>query len=196
MKCRKVKKYLSVFLDGELDVKERLEIEAHLKKCFSCSHERDLLQDSWEMLGRWNDIEPSAHFKAGFWRKVQEQESGKRKQVLYPRMFPRWAVALATATILLVCISLHFSPRIGRQLALPYLVREHSKMLVSGDRESDLKESMDRVTYEEMGEIIQAVTEEADALELALVTEGEKYLKVVMNDLFDTEFSEKIIVFN
>ncbi len=156
MRCSGVRKHLSAFLDGELDEKEQSEIKAHLKDCSSCSRERELLRGSWEMLNEWKDIEPSAHFKTNFWRRVQEQESSKRKPILYPQLFPRWAAALATAAILLAFVFLYLPPRLGRTPTLPTLAQEEFEMI--DDWEIDLKEMMDELTEEIILETM--VTEE------------------------------------
>ena len=155
MRCSEVRKNLSAFLDGEMDEKEQLEIKAHLKDCSSCSRERELLRQSWEMLSEWKDIEPSSHFKTNFWRRVREQESIKRKPIFYPQLFPCLA-ALATAAILLVFVSLYLSPRPGRGPSLPTLAREEFEMI--DDWEIDLKEMMDELAEEIILETM--VTEE------------------------------------
>ena len=195
MKCSRVKKYLSVFLDGELDKKEQQEIEEHLKKCSGCKREHDLLTRSWEMLSEWKDIEPSPHFKARFWQKVEEQGRDIKRPVLFPQLFP-WAPVFATALVLLVCISLYIFPKFHRKTGLSPLVREQSKMIASLGRDTELKQRMDRFTDEELGKLIQAVSEEAEAVELAMVTEGEKYLNAVMDKFFNTESNGEVIVYN
>ncbi len=156
MRCSGVRKHLSAFLDGELDEKEQLEIKAHLKDCSNCSRERELLRGSWEMLSEWKDIEPSTHFKTNFWRRAGKREFIKRKPILYPYLFPRWAAALATAAILLVFVSLYLFPRLGRGPSLPTLAREEFEMV--DDWEIDLKEMMDELTEEIILETM--VTEE------------------------------------
>lgn len=74
MKCKKVKKKLSAFIDNELKDKELVKIKQHLAICPICSKELKLLSWSWNALKSWGDIEAPDNFKEKFWQKIKEKE--------------------------------------------------------------------------------------------------------------------------
>ena len=53
MRCSTFRKNLTLFLDNELDLKRRLEMEQHLSACIDCSHETAKMQ---EAISRFKNI--------------------------------------------------------------------------------------------------------------------------------------------
>ena len=51
MECSWVQEHLSEYLEGELPLQEREQIEAHLQSCPSCAAERDELAALLNVLG-------------------------------------------------------------------------------------------------------------------------------------------------
>lgn len=80
MKCNKVRKNLSAYLDNQLPITPalhdlaggdyRLQIEEHLRSCLSCQEEYNLLQHLDGLLEKIEPITPSVNFHQELWRKV------------------------------------------------------------------------------------------------------------------------------
>ena len=62
MRCRKVQRKLSGFLDGELSGKKAARIAEHLSHCSRCQQEAAALSSAWEQLGKVPEIEFSPYF--------------------------------------------------------------------------------------------------------------------------------------
>jgi len=71
MKCRKVRKNLSAYLDNQLQITDyRLQIEEHLRSCLSCQEEYNLLQRIDGLLEKIEPIEPTETFLPRLWQKI------------------------------------------------------------------------------------------------------------------------------
>ena len=75
MNCKKVKRRLSAYLDEELNYKEKLIVEEHLKECINCRNEFNVLSNQNKMLAKIETIEPSINFKTRFWEKIRDEKS-------------------------------------------------------------------------------------------------------------------------
>ncbi len=71
MKCKKIQKKLSAYLDTELKEKETRIISEHLEKCLECKKEFIALLQQDEFLKQIEAIEPSFDFSTTFWQKAQ-----------------------------------------------------------------------------------------------------------------------------
>lgn len=102
MKCKKVKRKLCIYLDNKLNESQKAKIQQHLDHCSDCAREAQLLTQTQRTLKIWQDIEPSGHFSATFWRKVAEQEASHplHPSFLTPLRHIPFAVAVATVLIL------------------------------------------------------------------------------------------------
>lgn len=105
MKCREAKRFLSLFLDGQLSQKRSLEIKTHLEKCRDCSNEVLLLRESWDLLKQHEPIASSSGFKADFWKRLAQEELSleKKKVFVFPGLKPRLAVVFSLAAVILIC---------------------------------------------------------------------------------------------
>lgn len=112
-KCKKTRKYLSSFIEGEIAEELRLDIEAHLRACPGCRKEKELLARSWTILETWPAVEPSPDFKARFWQEVEALEH--RRKIPWSYLF-KWRLApvLAAVFILILTGSLFFKIRTER----------------------------------------------------------------------------------
>jgi hypothetical protein len=59
MKCSKIKKILTAYLDDGLIVHEHKQVENHLKYCSLCRIELNALSKTGDMLDTWGDVQPS-----------------------------------------------------------------------------------------------------------------------------------------
>ena len=75
MKCEDIQKGLKAFLDDDIDVKKKQEIEAHLEKCPDCSKELEQLRKLSEALQTWKGIEPSAHSYEKLQSRIESRKS-------------------------------------------------------------------------------------------------------------------------
>ncbi len=62
MRCQKVKRKLSAFLDGELSEKKASRIAEHLSGCQNCQQEVAFLSSLWERLEEMREVDPSPYF--------------------------------------------------------------------------------------------------------------------------------------
>ncbi len=85
MKCKKVRKELTAYLDGELKDKKRRIISEHLEGCPDCKKEFIILSQQDELLGQMETIEPSVNFRAQFWQKVRTIEISAEAAERSPR---------------------------------------------------------------------------------------------------------------
>lgn len=62
MRCRKVQRTLSAFLDGELSEQKASYITEHLSRCPTCQQEMVSLSSVWKRLGEIHEVAPSPYF--------------------------------------------------------------------------------------------------------------------------------------
>jgi hypothetical protein len=70
MKCKKVRRKLTTYLDGELGGKKKQSISEHLKICPDCKKEFNILAQQNEFLKQLETIEVSSNFRTTFWQKA------------------------------------------------------------------------------------------------------------------------------
>lgn len=105
MKCRGIKRILTLFLDGELCREQSLEIKTHLEKCRYCADEAVLLKESWDLLRQNEPVTSVSNFKADFWKRLAEEELAfeKKRVFLFPGFKPRLAAVFSLAAVILIC---------------------------------------------------------------------------------------------
>lgn len=100
MRCRKIKKKLSAFIDSELDQKMKSDVEKHLTVCSACNQELKALTHAYDAIEVWERIATSDNFETNFGQKMRERE---RKLTLLKRLssiaVPASAIALVTILI-------------------------------------------------------------------------------------------------
>ena len=62
MRCQKVERKLSAFLDGELSEKKASRIAEHLSGCQHCQQEAASLSSAWKRLEEMGEVDPSPYF--------------------------------------------------------------------------------------------------------------------------------------
>ncbi len=85
MKCKEWEELFSDYIEGNLNLVVKEEVEAHLKGCSRCNHRVEQMRT---LMGRLHDlemVEPSPGFEAKFWSRLR-RESLKRSyhQILSP----------------------------------------------------------------------------------------------------------------
>jgi anti-sigma factor RsiW len=114
--CKKIKKRLSAYLDGECSVEEKALVEAHLRSCELCEKEHDELRAMWRSLEDWSAPAPPHDLAARFWMRARDQSL--RKQYLSPAALKRLLTGWATAACALA-IGLLVGIYLGSMLAKP-----------------------------------------------------------------------------
>ncbi len=130
MKCCEVEKLLSAFLDGEVTIEEKENIEAHLISCLKCQDELVALEQVKALLGNLGTLEPPDGFHEQLMKKITYErlndstviniEQHKQRKPLLSRWNKKWSIAASVASIAL-CISMTFS-QVGQlipQIAAP-----------------------------------------------------------------------------
>lgn len=77
MKCAKVKRMLSTFLDGELPDKAKLDVETHLTQCSDCRSELASLKADRELLSSVSVPELSPYFLTRTVARIRELKEQK-----------------------------------------------------------------------------------------------------------------------
>lgn len=107
MNCSEVVERLPALLEGELSPEAEQAVRLHLSACMACREEEHALVGAWDVLGDWEDLEPSADLTERIMARVRLDEA-----VVVPLGRPRWQgalhrwgrrVAALAATFLLVC---------------------------------------------------------------------------------------------
>jgi len=86
MKCKRLRRKLVAYLDGELREKQKLLIKKHLSQCAECRKEADLLNESFCLLKGQEHLKPSEDFLANLWERIYSTEE---KQLLPQAIFGR-----------------------------------------------------------------------------------------------------------
>ncbi|MCI0528138.1 MAG: zf-HC2 domain-containing protein [Nitrospira sp.] len=104
MDCHEVQKRLPVDLDSDLSEEQRLQIQAHLATCIPCQKEVRRLEASWQVLGRWREIEPSPYFKQRFWSRIADLDKNKQSKGWWGWRIA-WVPAGSLAAVLLLILT-------------------------------------------------------------------------------------------
>lgn len=90
-KCDKTEEMLSAYMDGRLDIQERIRLEQHLQTCQHCQNELDSFRATVDLLHQVPQVSPSRSFR------VAQAEPAPRWTAL-----PVLRLATAAAVVLLV----------------------------------------------------------------------------------------------
>jgi anti-sigma factor RsiW len=103
MKCKRVRRKLVGYLDGEVEEKQKVLIEGHLKKCSECKKEADLLNKSFCLLKDQERLKPSEDFLASLWERVRSSEEEKQllPQATFERLFHLLLPAAVAAALII-----------------------------------------------------------------------------------------------
>lgn len=107
--CDYVMFKLQDYLDGSLLAEERLRLDKHLGACADCRQSLEMLRQTDALLGKWEDVEPSAGFLDAVNRRTGGVSQPESKSI-FRHNYLRRAVAVAAvlligAVILLVTIN-------------------------------------------------------------------------------------------
>ncbi len=113
MKCNTAKKWISEYIDGDLDSQKTVELEDHLLGCSGC---KELFGDLQNIVQSANEL-PGPPERDVPWGKIQTRLEG-RQRVSTPGYakphapaLPKWGFAMAAAMVLLVVGAITVGPR-------------------------------------------------------------------------------------
>jgi len=164
MKCQKIKKRLSVFVDGEVKEKEQNKILAHLSTCPYCAQEANTLFSLQSLLEEEKEtIQPSPYFTNKLEQRIAQletKEGSLRKLLEYINR------ALVPATITSVLI---IGTLFGNKLGEVFYSRI-SKLLNPGES-SSTQEVVDQSLY--LNSLDDFPSESLGWVYIALITENQ-----------------------
>ncbi|MCK4618140.1 zf-HC2 domain-containing protein [Candidatus Aerophobetes bacterium] len=101
MKCKRLRRKLVAYLDGELREKQKHLIKKHLSQCAECRKEAHLLNESFCLLKGQDYLKPSEDFLANLWERIYSTEE---KQLLPQVIFGRLVHLILPAAVAAVLI--------------------------------------------------------------------------------------------
>ncbi len=119
MRCTTAKKWVSLYIDGDLDAKLRAKLQKHIATCAEC---KKLLQDFQEIVGRAQNISGPASRTVTWGKIMAKLEANPTVPQVpafsrgKPRLFIRWGyVWAAAAALLLIAGTAILGPRFAGQ---------------------------------------------------------------------------------
>ena len=113
MRCAATKKWISEYIDGDLDATKAAVLEEHLSGCNGC---KELLADLQKIVQSAHEL-PDPPERDVPWGKIQARLEEKQQIATpgyakpHPPGLPKWGYALMTAVILLVAGAITLGPR-------------------------------------------------------------------------------------
>ncbi|MGQ9663230.1 MAG: anti-sigma factor family protein [Kiritimatiellia bacterium] len=102
-RCRQLRKWMSEFLDGELDQRQRGVFLAHLDQCRACQAELAALRNTVEMVRELDTVEPPADLLQRVRMRIESGQRSLRPMWVLRFTSPAARVALAASVLLLLC---------------------------------------------------------------------------------------------
>lgn len=114
MKCKKFKRMISLYIDGELKPDNEKKLLAHLETCENCQKEKNLLECINQLLVPPKEIQPSPYF----FSKVKQKITSPKTMDYYMGSLLKYLkpVLVSMACILIFVISFVLGNSLGAQL--------------------------------------------------------------------------------
>jgi predicted anti-sigma-YlaC factor YlaD len=110
--CRRIRKKMSAFQDGEIEAAQKETFETHLRSCASCRRYYENLQEIYQILGRLPEIKAGASLSLGIFDRVSQPREPLRlriKNYFWLRLpVPAAMVVLAAAGLWVGVLAGHF----------------------------------------------------------------------------------------
>jgi len=94
MRCKKYEEKIILYLYGELDEKERTEVESHIRECAQCSQDLAYTRKVFKVLDESQDVIPEANWEK-CWTGIDSEIASNPQKKRSFFAFPRWAYATA-----------------------------------------------------------------------------------------------------
>jgi hypothetical protein len=137
MRCEKIKELILEHRIRDLDQSEKLKLDTHLGECKECDSLFRHSNEVWNLLDKWESIEPREGFLTEFWNRVLEEDTKKKESTF--DFFRNWKliwapVAALTIIVIVSVISLDiFQPKLA-EVVFTAEDEEDEKLLIELDR--------------------------------------------------------------
>jgi len=147
MDCRDIKEYIVRYSTGDIEEREKVLVDEHVKECSDCSQYLLRSEKLWDTLDMWEDVEPRGEFVTEFWKRLPSQENAAQAGLLgwLKSLRPNLAVTGALATIFIVGI---FTFAVFGPGTINTPLRD------TDERDELILIELDRVTTEETSEML------------------------------------------
>jgi anti-sigma factor RsiW len=105
MKCSKIKKRLTAYLDGELSDEEQQVISEHVKSCVSCQQELESLKIVSRTLADLDDVEVTPYFRIHLKTRLRDEKTGDGKTFSFLEWIRRATIPVAAAALFIFSIA-------------------------------------------------------------------------------------------
>ncbi len=122
MRCKDVKKLISLYIDGELSFEKRIKLERHINNCPFCRRELEDLKIIIKEIHNLPKIEPPINFIDNLWYRYQEERTVQRN---YKRIF--FILGLTFALIFIFLLSQKIWIQKSKSQELQTFYEIHSK---------------------------------------------------------------------
>ena len=100
MKCRKIQRKLSAYMDGEVDEDLKTTIEEHIQHCQECQQLLGELDKTWNLLSLLPEAEPVPYFFTRLNARLTSEKAGKRSKLIDRVLIPATAIAVTVLGII------------------------------------------------------------------------------------------------
>ncbi|MFQ6082442.1 MAG: anti-sigma factor family protein [Candidatus Aminicenantia bacterium] len=163
MRCKKVDRLLSDYLDGAVSEKTAIKLEKHLRDCFQCRLTLSLFRKINKEIKSFLISEPSSEYWTNYWprlkKKIEKSQAEKRPEYSSKKVW-KWSLAAAGSGLILILV-LVFLPerRPSEQIVYPF----SSEQVIAGviqeiEENNQLKEYFDWLVLAEIGEEMEQVS--------------------------------------
>lgn len=139
MKCKKFKEKIILHLYGELNEKEGVELENHIKECTECSQDFLYTKKVFKALDDAKEEEPEADWEK-CWQGIDTHVPEKSRRQRSPFLSPQWVYAAATLLIVFVLGAIF-----GRHLFFPAQKSSLQPVISQNSMDFALKEYFEEI---------------------------------------------------
>ena len=104
MTCQEIESRAISYMDGRLSPQERETMAQHFQSCPACAERMQGFVHVSDLLGGWEDIQPSPGFHARLEQRIQETASAGWWESFWSRLLPVPAPSPVFATVLMVVL--------------------------------------------------------------------------------------------
>ena len=117
MRCRRARRRLSAWLDGELGTAQQKALEGHLRACPDCARESHQLAQTWERAGTLPEMDRRPGFDAALWARIHEREARAARMPGWWPILPRlgWATIAGLSVAATVWLGIVLGSVVGRE---------------------------------------------------------------------------------
>ncbi len=121
MKCERARELFSEYVEGSIDYALTATVRSHIDQCDDCRSELMAFRRAWDVIGTLPEVEPPSSFRHDVVMRAARMQHEQRKSarpvflsviwdLLFRRLLPARAVAVAVAGALLAVIILNIGP--------------------------------------------------------------------------------------